>query len=246
MKLAVLDPVWGNTDFPPAAMALEEPNGLLAVGGDLNPERILAGYQQGIFPWYDRGFPILWWAPDPRAIIPTDGLHVPRRLGRELRRHPFRLTLDQDFAGVLRGCSEPRAESEGTWIHPEMITAYQQLHERGYAHSIEVWQGTALVGGLYGVCLGEVFFGESMFCRRTGASKIALVALVRQLARWGFPLLDCQLPNPHLERFGCIEIPRTEFQEVLSRRAELAPATAPWQLDRDLADASGWPALVTS
>lgn len=244
MKLAVLDPLWGNTEFPPPAMALEEPNGLLAVGGDLNPERILAGYQQGIFPWYDRDFPILWWAPDPRAVIPTAELYIPRRFRRELRRHPFRISLDRDFSGVVAGCAEPRPGSEGTWIHPEMKVAYDQLHERGYAHSIEVWCDGRLVGGLYGVCLGRIFFGESMFSRRTGASKVALTTLIRQLARWDFPLLDCQLTNPHLEQFGCREIPREEFQRYLEDYAELAPATAPWTLDPDLADTTGWQAQV--
>jgi leucyl/phenylalanyl-tRNA--protein transferase len=235
-------------DFPPLAAAT--PEGLLAVGGDLRPERLLAAYRRGIFPWYSAGQPILWWSPDPRAVLLLDDLNVSRSLRKVLRAGTFRITLDRCFRDVMTACAEPRrtgmykcrerqdAESDrhehpygGTWITPEMIEAYTALHERGVAHSVEAWEGDTLAGGLYGVALGGAFFGESMFTRVTDASKAAFVRLVPQLARWGFTLIDCQQYTAHLARFGAREIPRAEFVRRLNAALALPGRTGPWRFD---------------
>ena len=197
--------------FPPAG--LSRADGLLAVGGDLSAARILLAYQAGIFPWYSKGDPILWWAPDPRLILRLDDFHISRRLGREIRKKTFRVTFDHCFDEVIEACATIRPE---TWIVPEMIEAYSRLHEQGYAHSVECRLDDKLVGGLYGVSLGGVFFGESMFCRVSNSSKIALAALVEKLKEWNFDFIDCQMKTDHLLRMGAREIPGAVFYELLS------------------------------
>lgn len=188
--------------------------GLVAVGGDLSADRLLAAYRSGVFPWYDEADPICWWSPEPRAIFELDGLHVTRRLRRTLRSGKFLVTVNQDFAGVIRGCAE---RDEGTWIHPEMIHAYERLHRLGHAHSIEVWHGSDLAGGTYGVALGGFFAGESMFTRVRDASKVALAGLIDRLRQRGFQLFDIQLVTEHTARLGAIEIPRAVYLQRLRR-----------------------------
>jgi len=233
-------PIWELSEapvFPPAAAA--EPNGLLAVGGDLRPERLLRAYARGIFPWFERP-PILWYSPDPRGVLSLPRLHVPRRLERTLRSGRFHLRLDTAFDAVIRACAAPRPGQAGTWITPEMQAAYARLHRLGYAHSCEAYQGDRLVGGLYGVSLGAAFFGESMFHLEAAASKAALATLCRQLQRWGFQLLDAQLPAAHLEVFGVRSWPRHRFLEALGAALEAAPTRiGPWELDADLAAPGG-------
>ncbi len=196
--------------------------GLIAIGGDLRPKRLLQAYRAGVFPWYDENEPICWWSPDPRAIFELDGLHVSRRLRRTLRSGRFRITVDRDFAGVIRGCGLGRAE--GTWITPEMIQAYEELHRLGYAHSIEAWEEDELAGGVYGVAIGGFFAGESMFARRSDASKIALVHLVERLRQQGFQLFDIQFLTEHTTRLGAVEIPRPVYLARL-RKALAIPVT---------------------
>jgi leucyl/phenylalanyl-tRNA--protein transferase len=194
--------------FPPVEQALAEPDGLLAWGGDLEPERLAGAYRGGIFPWYDEDDPILWWSPSQRCLIPTDGVHVSRRLARVLRQGRFHLTMDRDFEGVIDGCIEAR---RSTWITPAMRSAYVHMHELGHGHSIEAWRNGKLAGGIYGLSFGRAFCGESMFSAEPEASKVALVTLCRALSAWGFPWLDCQLQNPHLERMGAREVSRERF-----------------------------------
>jgi leucyl/phenylalanyl-tRNA--protein transferase len=213
---------WIRPDDPPEAFpdprhALREPDGLLAVGGDLAPARLLAAYRRGIFPWYEEGQPILWWSPDPRAVLRPGELRVSGSLRKTLRNWGGRVTFDEGFAEVVRGCAQPRAHQRGTWLTPEMQAAYERLHALGHAHSVEVWDAGALAGGLYGIALGRVFFGESMFSRRRDASKIALVHLRAELGRRGFELIDCQVHSPHLASLGSRAIPRTEFLGLLER-----------------------------
>jgi leucyl/phenylalanyl-tRNA--protein transferase len=202
--------------FPPAEAALEEPPGLLAAGGDLSPERLLAAYRRGIFPWYSPGQPILWWSPDPREVLLPEEFHVSRSLARRLRRLDFEIRRDHDFAGCMDGCAAPRQRSPGTWITPEMRTAYCRLHELGHAHSVEVWRAGHMIGGVYGVRMGQVFFGESMFSREPDASKIAMAHLVGQCRESGIRLIDCQMPSEHLRRLGSRAIPRSEFLALLA------------------------------
>jgi leucyl/phenylalanyl-tRNA--protein transferase len=222
--------------FPPPEAA--EPGGLLAVGGDLAPERLLLAYSQGIFPWYDETLPILWHSPDPRMVLVPGELHVSRSLERTLRRRTFRLTLDAAFARVIAACARtPRRHGPGTWITPEMNAAYLRLHEQGHAHSAEAWCEGELAGGVYGVALGACFFGESMFTRRSDASKAAFATLVRQLERWGFALLDCQVYTAHLARFGAREWPRARFLRHLRRALGRETRRGPWRLDADLGGA---------
>jgi leucyl/phenylalanyl-tRNA--protein transferase len=194
--------------------------GLVAIGGDLRPERLLQAYRSGIFPWYDEHEPICWWSPDPRAIFELDGLHVSRRLRRTLRSGCFTVTVNRDFAGVIRGCAEGR--EGGTWITPEMIRAYEELHRLGYAHSVEAWHDDELAGGIYGVAIGGFFAGESMFTRHRDASKVALVHLVERLLKKGFLLFDIQFLTEHTSRLGAVEIPRAEYLARL-RKAIAAP-----------------------
>jgi leucyl/phenylalanyl-tRNA--protein transferase len=227
-------PLLGPTDpFPSVDRALAEPNGLLAVGGGLSVTRLLDAYSRGIFPWFSEGDPVLWWCPDPRMVLPTDGVHVSRSLRRRLRRADYSITLDRAFGEVLRGCAAPRRDEAGTWLVPSMIRAYEGLHKAGAAHSIEIWMNGQLAGGLYGVAMGRMFFGESMFTRQTDASKMAIVVLAAQLARWGVPLIDCQMRTQHLATMGASEMPRREFVRTVEKLVRL-PAVSAWQLDDDL------------
>jgi leucyl/phenylalanyl-tRNA--protein transferase len=218
--------------FPPVHLAED---GLLALGGDLRPERLLLGYTQGIFPWYAENLPILWHSPDPRMIMTTRDLVVQRSLRKAIRRKPYELRMDTAFMDVLRGCAEvPRPGQTGTWLIPEMMDAYSRLFELGFAHSVEAWRGDELVGGLYGVSLGAAFFGESMFARAPDASKIAFVACVRQLDAWGIGLIDCQVHTEHLERFGAYEVPRLRYLELLARALDEPTKRGRWKFDLDL------------
>ena len=201
-------------------MAMEQPQGLLAIGGDLSPARLINAYRQGIFPWYSDDQPILWWSPVPRCVILPDAVHVSRRLRRRYNQGPFSITADRAFNEVIEACAEPRPDQEGTWITEEMKAAYVRLFEMGVAHSVEVHMDDQLAGGIYGLALGRMFFGESMFSKRGDASKIALVALCRQLHQWGFTLLDCQVANPHLMRMGAQEISRVEFERYLATASD--------------------------
>lgn len=210
--------------FPPPEVA--EPGGLLAVGGDLSTPRLLLAYSMGIFPWFNEGDPILWWSPDPRCILEPAELKVSRSLAKVLRRQEFSVTYGRDFAGVIDACAERRRQEEGTWITAGMREAYIRLHHLGYAHSVEVWRQGELAGGLYGVCLGRCFFGESMFHRVANASKVALAELARHLYSRQFELIDCQLPTAHLASLGARTIPREEFLRRL-RRGRVAPSTMP-------------------
>jgi len=218
--------------FPPVHLAED---GLLALGGDLRPERLLLAYSQGIFPWYAENLPILWHSPDPRMIMTTRDLVVQRSLRKAIRRRPYELKIDTAFVDVLEGCSSaPRPGQTGTWLIPEMVDAYTKLHELGFAHSFEAWRGDELVGGLYGVSLGAAFFGESMFARAPDASKIAFVACVRQLDAWNIGLIDCQVHTEHLDRFGAYEIPRAEYLELLKRALDEPTKRGKWTFEIDL------------
>lgn len=211
--------------FPPPDLA--EPNGLLAVGGDLSPERLLLAYAMGIFPWFNESDPILWWSPDPRFILEFDELRISRSLAKLLRRGTFEVTFDRAFAEVIAACGKTqRPGQEGSWITAEMVQSYQRLHKLGHAHSVEVWRSGNLAGGLYGVCLGRCFFGESMFFRVPNASKVAFVSLVEHLKARQFELLDCQMPTTHLASLGAREIPREEFLRRL-RRGSVVPSPHP-------------------
>lgn len=212
---------WLDTDepvFPDVHGALAEPNGLLAAGGQLSPEWLLQAYSQGIFPWFSDGEPILWWSPSPRTIIHLDDLHISKSLKKALRKEPVEITFDTAFESVVDACASPRANQEdgGTWISDEIKAAYSLLHEKGHAHSIEVWKNGELVGGLYGVALGRLFFGESMFSFMTNGSKIALYYLAEQLKEWQYVAIDCQVYNDHLGSLGAIEIPRNEFEALIT------------------------------
>jgi leucyl/phenylalanyl-tRNA--protein transferase len=224
--------------FPPPELA--EDTGLLAVGGDLRPERLLLAYSMGIFPWYEDGLPILWHSPDPRMVLGAGELVVGRSLRKTLRRRRYQVRLDTAFAEVIGACAEvPRAGQRGTWITGEMREAYIELHRRGLAHSAEAWRDGELAGGLYGVSLGGAFFGESMFARAPDASKVAFVTLTRQLERWGIDLIDCQVHTEHLERFGATEWPREQFLAALAAALEHPTRTGPWRLEPDLAASPG-------
>jgi len=231
-----LDPESPDITFPDVELALKEPDGLLAIGGDLSIARLLSAYAGGIFPWYGPGQPILWWSPDPRLVLRPETLHISRSLRKTLRKRPFRVTLDAAFEAVIDNCAAPRDYAGGTWITVEMKTAYLELHRQGYAHSVECWQDKRLVGGLYGVSIGRIFFGESMFAHASDASKVALATLARQLGRWDFPVIDCQVHTRHLESLGAIPLPRKEFLGVLGAACTLTPPPSPWQFDRDLED----------
>jgi leucyl/phenylalanyl-tRNA--protein transferase len=197
--------------FPPASEALREPNGLLAAGGDLTPERLLTAYKRGIFPWYQSGQPILWWSPDPRAVLRPNAFKISRSLRRSLRKRAFEFRVDTAFARVVAGCAEPRRYGAGTWITSEMAAAYNRLHDLGWAHSFETWQHGELVGGMYGVAIGRAFFGESMFSRVTDASKVALAHAVELLRARGTEIIDCQVASAHTQSLGAVDIPRGEF-----------------------------------
>ena len=202
-------------DFPDVSLALRDPDGLLAIGGNLEPDTLLNAYRRGIFPWYNRGQPILWWSPDPRCVLEPDQVRVSRSLARTLRRKTFNVSFNQAFAAVVRGCSAPRSGQAGTWITPGMAAAYNKLHNLGHALSCECWQEGELAGGLYGVVIGKVFFGESMFSRNTDASKVALVHLAQMLHKRQFRVIDCQVHSRHLESLGAKSMPRDDFINVL-------------------------------
>lgn len=226
--LYLLDSDNPSDPFPDVELAETEPNGLLAVGGDLSDERLINAYRHGIFPWYSEGQPILWWSPDPRTVIFPDELKVSRSLRKTIRKGHFKVTVDHAFSQVVRRCAEPRPDQDGTWLLPEMQLSYLRLHRAGLAHSIEVWKDDELVGGLYGIALGRVFFGESMFSRVTDASKVALVHLVNLTREWGFRLIDCQVYSSHLISLGAREISRREFNGLLNRWTNEAGRPGLW------------------
>jgi leucyl/phenylalanyl-tRNA--protein transferase len=226
-------PLLHNNTFPPITQALRLPNGLLAAGGDLSTVRLLEAYRHGIFPWFNAGEPILWWSPDPRMVLFPEEFKVSRSLRKMLRNEHYEVRTDYAFEQVMRACAAPREGASGTWIHDEMIAAYCELHRLGYAHSVETWMGNELVGGLYGVALGRMFYGESMFSRRTDASKIALAHLAAQLERWNFGMIDCQMNTPHLASLGAREIPRKDFIARLQDLINCDPVPV-WQFDKDL------------
>jgi len=218
--------------FPDPELA--DPTGLIAVGGDLHPSRVLRGYASGIFPWYSEGQPILWHSPDPRFVLELDQLHVGRTLRQTMKKRPYQLTLDSAFGDVIAHCAEtPRPGQDGTWITSEMGEAYTRLHQEGFAHSVEAWHDRELVGGLYGVSLGSIFFGESMFAARPDASKIAFVCLVQQLSRWGFSLLDSQVHTDHLDRFGARDIPRVDYLQALRQGLNTPTRRGTWRFEGD-------------
>lgn len=222
--------------FPPVETALRDPNGLLAIGGDLSMERLLDAYRHGIFPWFNPGEPILWWSPDPRMVLVPGEIRVARSLARRMRNAGFELGVDTAFDEVMRACAAPRRTrpgggASGTWISPAMRAAYARLFEAGYAHSVETWRDGTLVGGLYGVAIGRVFYGESMFCRESDASKAALVRLARQLEQWEFGLIDCQMETAHLAGLGARPLPRMAFLSRLAELVNLPHRPGPWTFD---------------
>ncbi len=216
-RIAWLTPADPPDAFPPVDSALVEPDGLLAAGGDLSVDRLIEAYTRGIFPWFDRGQPILWWAPDPRCVMRPEHYHCSRRFLRSLRTSDAILSFNRSFADVIAACAAPRSEQPGTWITPEMRTAYEKLHAEGWAHSVEVWSDGVLSGGLYGLAIGHMFFAESMFSGVTGGSKIALAGLTRVLREQGFPLIDCQVASRHLMTIGAELMPRQQFVAALRR-----------------------------
>jgi len=226
-----LDPEAPEIVFPDVELALQEPDGLLAVGGKLSTEWLLNAYQRGIFPWYGKGQPILWWAPDPRLVLFPENLHISRSLDKIIKKGQFTVTLDTAFEEVIDACARPRPQQSGTWITPEMKSAYVDLHHAGYAHSVESWCDGMLAGGLYGIAIGNIFFGESMFTEISDASKTAFVTLVRQLERWGFTLIDCQVYTQHLASLGAATIPRKEFTAILDRECWPTGHTQSWVFD---------------
>ena len=226
---------WLNTTtpFPPLEQAMRTPNGLLAAGAELSPERLLTAYRSGIFPWFNAGEPVLWWSPDPRMVLVPGEFKLSRSLAKTLRNTAYVVRFDSAFGEVMRACAAPRNGQSGTWIHEDMIVAYTALHAMGYAHSVEVWRNELLVGGLYGIAIGRMFYGESMFSAVPNASKIALARLADQLHRWQFGMIDCQMNTPHLASLGAHEIPRGEFIGKLQELVNCAPILH-WQFDADL------------
>ena len=220
--------------FPPVEQALVEPNGLLAAGGDLSPARLLDAYARGIFPWFNDEDPVLWWSPDPRMVLLPRELHLSRSLRRTIRSQEFTVTFDRAFQGVMEGCAGPREKQDGTWITADMMRAYTRMAELGHAHSVEAWADGELAGGLYGVAVGRIFYGESMFTRRSNASKVAVSWLARQLDRWQFELIDCQMSTEHLASLSAREVPRADFLRRLERAIALPPVPLPWVIEADL------------
>ncbi|MEC3889618.1 leucyl/phenylalanyl-tRNA--protein transferase [Xanthomonas campestris] len=215
--------------FPPAEHALREPDGLLAIGGDLHPQRLLNAYAHGIFPWFSEGQPLLWWSPNPRTVFRTDAVNLSSRFRRQLRTCTWTLRADTAFAQVIAACaSSPRPGQDGTWITDQMQEAYLDLHRRGHAHSVEVFDGARLVGGIYGVAIGQMFFGESMFSGASGGSKIALAALAAALHGRGWPLIDAQVENPHLMRLGAQRLPREQFLQHVAIQVALPEPPGSW------------------
>ncbi len=243
---------WISEDDPPDAFpeisaALTAPDGLLAAGGDLKPDRLLYAYRRGVFPWFDSGQPILWWSPDPRCVIRPDSFHVARRLRRTIRNSDLSVSFNKAFSTVIESCALDRVGQEGTWITAEMIEAYSSLHAQGWAHSVEVWRDDELIGGLYGLAIGMAFFGESMFSQASNASKIAMWALCDHLAHQKFNILDCQVVSPHLTTLGATLMPRAEFGALLKRACDPATRLIDWPENRlpvaKLLASDGHPAL---
>ena len=226
-----LDPHDDTMPFPDVEQALIEPNGLLAVGGTLSVTRLLNAYRHGIFPWYSADQPLLWWSPDPRTVLFPARFKVSRSLRKTLHKDDHQVTLDTAFDAVVTACAAPRSSESGTWITPAMAQAYRALHDAGYAHSVEVWQDSKLIGGLYGVALGRMFFGESMFSAARDGSKIALAHLVGQLHAWEFAAIDCQLHTAHLQSLGAEEIPRSRFTALLRANCALPGRPGPWRFE---------------
>ena len=226
LNIAVLD--WGNPRFPDPQTALDSPPGLLAVGGNLHPSTLLEAYRQGIFPWYSDGEPLLWWSPDPRCLINPGSVHISKSLRKTLRREDYRVTTNHAFKQVVGACAAPREDAAGTWITDEMQQAYCALHALGHAHSVEVWHNDILIGGLYGIAVGALFCGESMFSRATNGSKIAMAHLCNTLHRKGFRAIDCQLVNPHLLTLGATPVRREDFLELLAACRDI---TCVWPSD---------------
>ena len=216
--------------FPPLTKAMREPNGLLAAGGDLSADRLVQAYRHGCFPWFSEGQPILWWSPDPRTVLFPEELHVSRSLAKLMRQQRYQVSFDRDFEAVIQACAAPRRDADGTWITDDMQIAYTELHARGHAHSVEVWDNGELVGGLYGLAMGQLFFGESMFSRTDNASKFGFATLVKHLQAWGFVLIDCQMATRHLESLGARSIPRQQFADYLRDHLD-QPTTAQWDLN---------------
>lgn len=240
MDITWLDP--SNTDarFPDVEEALQNPEGLLAAGGDLSVTRLLKAYRNGIFPWYENGQPILWWSPNPRGVMYTNKLRISTSLKKTLRKDQWKITFDGDFKKTIQACAAPRSYARGTWITKEMAEAYTKLNEQGFAHSVEIWDvHERLVGGIYGVLIGKMFFGESMFSFEANASKVALAYLVSHLRKWGFPLLDCQLPSAHLSSLGAEAIPRKKYIETITPLCDESPIGFEWKLDENL-DVANW------
>ncbi len=232
--LAMITLLGNDTPFPPLTQALHSPNGLLAAGGSLSAIRLLDAYRHGIFPWFNAGEPILWWSPDPRMVLLPKKFKISRSLHKTIQHKNYTLRTDYAFEQVMRACATPRGEQAGTWIHADMITAYTELHRMGIAHSVEIWMNDQLVGGLYGVSIGRMFFGESMFSRVTDASKIALAHLAAQLQHWNYGLIDCQMSTPHLASLGAQEIPRTEFILRLQELIHYPQAMSTWQFNSEI------------
>jgi leucyl/phenylalanyl-tRNA--protein transferase len=226
--LTVLDPANPDQPFPPASSALKTPDGLLAIDGCLSAQRIINAYRHGIFPWFSPGEPILWWSPNPRLVLYPDNLIISRSLAKTIRRNKFTITIDQAFPEVINACAKTRDTQEGTWISDDMKQAYNRLHQQGIAHSIETWNNQTLVGGLYGLALGQVFFGESMFYKQSDASKVAFVYLAQQLKNWHYKLIDCQVRTDHLLSLGAKEIPREQFLLHLDLLCDKSPCHKAW------------------
>jgi len=231
IRLHWLDPRNPHQHFPPVHLAMRDPDGLLAIGGDLSQVRLLRAYAQGIFPWYNPDEPILWWCPNPRAVLFPDQLHVSRSYRKAVQKADYAVSFDRAFAEVMEGCSAERAKSRGTWLGADMKRAYQDLARSGHAHSLEVWRQGELVGGLYGIALGRVFYGESMFSRVENGSKLALYWLCEQLKAWNFELIDCQISSPHLLSLGTRELPRDDFLRLQRPAAADPGRLGPWHFD---------------
>jgi len=225
----LINPNDRSYEFPDVSLALEEPNGLLAIGGDLSPERLLSAYRQGIFPWFNPGEPILWWSPDPRAVLFPGKLKISRSLRKTINRDIFTVTTDLVFDEVVAACQAPRMKQKGTWITAEMRIAYGNMHQLGYAHSVECWQNNTLVGGLYGMAIGQVFFGESMFSSEKDASKVALAYLADKLNAWGYQLIDCQVQSEHLRSLGAEDLSREQFCNLLENLVTKPVSNIAWK-----------------
>jgi leucyl/phenylalanyl-tRNA--protein transferase len=229
----ILEPFWldeNNVHFPPSYLSMTEPNGLLAVGGKLTPEWLLTAYSKGIFPWFNEDDPILWWTPNPRSVLMVENLKISKSLAKLIRLQKFKITYDTHFSEVIQHCATiNRPDQDGTWIIDEMLTAYNELHNQGYAHSVEVWHEDELVGGLYGVAIGKVFFGESMFAKVSNSSKVALVHLTEKLKNWGFRMIDTQIETPHLNSLGASLISRKAFELILTKDVKQAFPAKKWK-----------------